>query len=71
MQHILELPKIDFITTAKGKPKSVVLDFVDWKRIVETLKIMSSKELKQSINKAKTELEKGSKLFSIKELSNL
>ena len=71
MQHILELPKIDFITTVKGKPKSVILDFVDWKRIVETLKIMSSKELRKSINTAKDELHKGSKLYSIKELSNL
>ncbi|MDD5688149.1 MAG: hypothetical protein PHE88_10005 [Elusimicrobia bacterium] len=71
MQHILELPKVDFITNVKGKPKSVILNFADWKRIVETLKIISSKELRQSINRAKTELCKSSKLFSIKELSNL
>ncbi|MFA5778858.1 MAG: hypothetical protein WC947_01840 [Elusimicrobiota bacterium] len=71
MQHILELPKIEFITTAKGRPKSVVLDFSDWKKIVETLKIMSSKELRQSITRAKSELQRGSKLFTLKEIFDL
>ncbi|MFH1258508.1 MAG: hypothetical protein ABII74_01615 [Elusimicrobiota bacterium] len=71
MQQSLELPKVEFITTAKGKPKSVVLDIIDWKRIVETLKIMSSKELTQSIKRAKDELHKGARLLSLKETFNL
>ncbi len=63
MSKALELPKIEFITTAEGKPKSVVLSLEDWKRISETLKIMSSKELMQSIRRAKQQLHAKSKLL--------
>jgi len=68
MQKTLELPKVDFITTPEGKPKSVVLSIEDWKRISETLKIMSSKELMQSIKRAKQQLRSGAKLLSLKEV---
>ena len=68
MQQILELPKVEFITTPEGKPKSVVLNVDDWKRIVETLKIMSSQELRESIKRAKNELRNGIKLFTLKEI---
>ncbi len=67
MLKTLELPKVDFITTPEGKPKSVVLSIEDWKRISETLKIMSSKELMQSIKHAKQELLNGAKLLSLEE----
>lgn len=67
-----ELPKVDFITTPKGKPKSVVLSLKDWERINETLKIMSSKELMQSIRIAKQQLHTRIKLLSLEEvLENL
>ncbi len=62
MLKTLELPKVDFITTPEGKPKSVVLSIDDWKRISETLKIMSSKELMQSLKRAKQQLRSGVKL---------
>jgi len=68
MQKTLELLKVDFITTPEGKPKSVVLSIEDWKRISETLKIMSSKELIQSIKRAKQQLHSGAKLLSLKEV---
>ena len=64
----LELPKVDFITTQEGKPKSVVLSIDDWKRISETLKIMSSKELMKSIKRAKHQLRSGVKLLSLEEV---
>jgi PHD/YefM family antitoxin component YafN of YafNO toxin-antitoxin module len=64
----LELPKIEFITTPEGKPKSVVLSLEDWKRISETLKIMSSKELIQSIRRAKQQLRTKTKLLSFEEV---
>ncbi len=64
MSKALELPKIEFITTPEGKPKSVVLSLEDWKRISGTLKIMSSKELMQSIRRAKQQLHAKSKLLS-------
>ena len=68
----LELPKVEFITTPEGKPKSVVLSIEDWKRISETLKIMSNKELLQSIKRAKQQLRSGAKLLTLKEvLENL
>ena len=68
----LELPKVEFITTPEGKPKSVVLSLEDWKRISETLKIMSNKELMQSIKRAKQQLRSGAKLLTFKEvLENL
>ena len=68
----LELPKVEFITTPEGKPKSVVLSLEDWKRISETLKIMSNKELMQSIKRAEQQLRSGAKLLSLKEvLDNL
>ena len=68
----LELPKVEFITTPEGKPKSVVLSLEDWKRISETLKIMSNKELMQSIKRAKQQLRSGAKLLTLKEvLENL
>ncbi len=68
MSKALELPKIEFITTLEGKPKSVVLSLEDWKRVSETLKIMSSKELMQSIRTAKQQLRAKSKLLSFKEV---
>jgi len=42
MLKTLELPKVEYITSTEGKPKSVVLSLEDWKRITETLKIMSN-----------------------------
>jgi PHD/YefM family antitoxin component YafN of YafNO toxin-antitoxin module len=68
MLKTLELPKVDFITTPEGKPKSVVLSIDDWKRISETLKIMSSKELMQSVKRAKQQLRAGVKLLSLEEV---
>ena len=68
MLKTLELPKVDFITTPEGKPKSVVLSIDDWKRISETLKIMSSKELMQSVRRAKQQLRTGTKLLSLEEV---
>jgi len=68
MLKALELPKVDFITTAEGKPKSVVLSIDDWKRISETLKIMSNKELMQSVRLAKQQLRSGVKLLSLEEV---
>jgi PHD/YefM family antitoxin component YafN of YafNO toxin-antitoxin module len=69
MPKALELPEIEFITTPEGKPKSVVLSLEDWRRISETLKIMSSKELIQSIRRAKRQLRsKTTKLLSLKEV---
>jgi PHD/YefM family antitoxin component YafN of YafNO toxin-antitoxin module len=68
MQKVLELPKVEFITTAEGKPKSVVLSLEDWKKVVETLRIMTSKELIQSIKVAKRQLRSGTKLLSSKEV---
>ena len=60
MQKTIELPKVDIITTPEGKPKSVILSIDDWKRISETLKIMSNKELMQSIKRAKQQLSRKS-----------
>jgi len=72
MIKTLELPEIEFITTPEGKPKAVVLSLEDWKRISETLKIMSNKELLQSIRRAKQQLRSGTKLLSLKKvLENL
>ena len=72
MIKALELPKVEFITTPEGKPKSVVLSLEDWKRISETLKIMSNKELMLSIKRAKQQLRSGAKLLTLKEvLENL
>ncbi len=68
MLKTLELPKVDFITTPEGKPKSVILSIDDWKRISETLKIMSSKELIQSVKRAKQQLRSGVKLLSLEEV---
>ncbi len=72
MLKTLELPKVEYITSPEGKPKSVVISFEDWKRISETLKIMSSKELMQSIRRAKQQLRSNTRLLSLKEvLGNL
>ena len=68
MLKTLELPKVDFITTPEGKPKSVILSIDDWKRISETLKIMSSKESMQSVKRAKQQLRSGVKLLSLEEV---
>ena len=68
MLKTLKLPKVDFITTPEGKPKSVILSIDDWKRISETLKIMSSKELMQSVKRAKQQLRSGVKLLSLEEV---
>jgi len=64
----LELPKVDFITAPDGKTRAVVLSLADWKRISETLKIISSKELTKSINRAKQQLRKGTKLLTFDEV---
>jgi len=68
MPKTLELPEIEFITTPEGKPKSVVISFEDWRRISETLKIMSSNELIQSIRRAKRQLRSKTKLLSLEEV---
>ncbi len=62
------LPKVEYITSTEGKPKAVVLSIEDWKRITETLKIMSSKELMQSIRRAQKQLRESAKLLSLKEV---
>jgi PHD/YefM family antitoxin component YafN of YafNO toxin-antitoxin module len=64
----LELPKVEFITASDGKPKAVVLSLADWKRISETLKIISNKGLIKSIRRAKQQLRKGAKLLSFDEV---
>jgi len=71
MQHAIELPSVEFITTNKGEPKSVIVDVKDWQRIVETLKIISSKKLRQSIAIAKKELHRGAKLLTLEETFDL
>ncbi|MBI5195042.1 MAG: type II toxin-antitoxin system prevent-host-death family antitoxin [Nitrospirae bacterium] len=72
MLKALALPKVEYITSPEGKPKSVVLSIEDWKRISETLKIMSNKALMQSIRRAKHQLRTNTKLLSLKEvLENL
>ena len=68
MSKSIELPKVEFITTPEGKPKSVILSLEDWKRVSETLKIMSSKELIQSIRRAKQQLRTKTKLLSFEEV---
>ena len=61
----LDLPEVEYITSSEGKPKSVVVSIEDWKRITETLKIMSSRELIQSIRRAKRQLSSKKKLLSL------
>jgi PHD/YefM family antitoxin component YafN of YafNO toxin-antitoxin module len=68
MPKVLELPEIEYITTLEGKPKSVVLRIDDWKRISETLKIMSNKEFMQSIKRAKQQLRSKAKLLTLEEV---
>jgi len=68
MLKTIELPKVEYITSPEGKPKSVVISLEDRKRITETLKIMSNKGLMQSIRRAKQQLSANSKLLSMKEL---
>ena len=68
MLKTLKLPKIEYITSTEGKPMSVVLSLEDWKRIAETLKIMSGKELMQSIRRAKKQLHDGAQLLTFKEV---
>ncbi|MFZ2634297.1 MAG: type II toxin-antitoxin system prevent-host-death family antitoxin [Desulfosalsimonadaceae bacterium] len=72
MLKTIELPKVEYITTPEGKPKSVVISIRDWKRISETLKIVSNKELMPSIKRAKQQLRVGAKLLTMEEvLENL
>ncbi|MDO9264952.1 MAG: type II toxin-antitoxin system prevent-host-death family antitoxin [Desulfosalsimonadaceae bacterium] len=72
MLKTIELPKVEYITTPDGKPKSVVISIRDWKRISETLKIVSNKELMPSIKRAKQQLRVGAKLLTMEEvLENL
>ncbi|HDH11374.1 MAG TPA: type II toxin-antitoxin system prevent-host-death family antitoxin [Nitrospirae bacterium] len=61
----LELPEVEYITSSEGKPKSVILSIEDWKRITETLKILSSRELMQSIRRAKRQLSSKKELLSL------
>jgi PHD/YefM family antitoxin component YafN of YafNO toxin-antitoxin module len=68
MPKVLELPEIEYITTPEGKPKSVVLRIDDWKRISETLNIMSNKEFIQSIKRAKQQLRSKAKLLTLDEV---
>ncbi len=72
MLKTIEFPKVEYITSPEGKPKSVVISLEDWKRISETLKIMSNKKLMQSIRRAKQQLRANTKLLSLQEvLENL
>lgn len=68
MLKTLTLPEVEYITSTEGKPKAVVVSLEDWKRITETLKIMSSKELLQSIRRAKKQLRGTTKLLTLKEV---
>jgi len=68
MMKQLELPKVEFITSPDGTPKSVVISIEDWKRISETLKIMSDKALMQSIRRAKQQLRDNAKLLTLEEV---
>lgn len=68
MLKTLTLPKVEYITSTDGEPKAVVLSLEDWKKITKTLKIMSSKELMQSIRRAKQQLSGTVKLLSLKEV---
>lgn len=68
MLKTLSLPEVEYITSSEGRPKAVVLNIEDWKRITETLKIMSNKELIRSIRRAQKQLRGTAKLLSIKEV---
>jgi len=68
MLKTLELPKVEYITSTEGNLKSVVVSLEDWKRITETLKIISNKELMKSIRGAKEQLRSKAKLLSLKEV---
>jgi|AntAceMinimDraft_3_1070362.scaffolds.fasta_scaffold08216_4 PHD/YefM family antitoxin component YafN of YafNO toxin-antitoxin module len=59
--------KLEFITTPSGQPRAVILNINDWEQISETLNIMSSKELTESIDRAKKQLKKGVRLLSFEE----
>lgn len=53
-------------TTSKGKPESVVLSLEDWKKTNETLRIMSNKELIQSIRRAKKRFQDKAAFYHLK-----
>ena len=65
MLKTLDLPEVEYITSSEGKPESVVVSIEDWQRINETLKIMSSRELMQSIRRAKRQLSSKKELLSL------
>lgn len=58
------IKNIRYITSEDGKPKEVILSIADFKRIAETLDIVSDKELLDSINRARYGLRKGNKLLT-------
>jgi len=47
MLKAIELPKVEYITSTEGKPKSVVLSIEDWKHIREILKGKRNRQEKQ------------------------
>ena len=66
----IDLTSIRYIATPSGKPKDVIISIRDWKKLVETLQIMSSKKLLNSINKAKRQLRTKTNLLSYNEVFN-
>lgn len=68
MAEALKLPRVEYITTPEGKTTSVILSIEDWMRVSETLKIMSNKELVQSVKRAKRQLHTGAKLLTFEEV---
>ena len=69
MLKTLDLPEVEYITSSEGKPKSVIVSIEDWQRITETLKILSSRELMQSIRRAKRQLSSKKELLSLETIT--
>jgi len=64
----LSLKELRYITSEDGKPNAVIISLEDFKRMMETLEIMSDRELTASINRARVELRKGRRLLSHREV---
>lgn len=62
------LPDVEYIASANGKPKAVILGLKDWERIAETLKIVSNKEFMASISRAKKQLKHNASLLTHQEV---
>ncbi|MBI4063559.1 MAG: hypothetical protein HY401_04575 [Elusimicrobia bacterium] len=64
----ITVPEVEYIASANGHRKAVILSLRDWKRIKETLAVVTDRSLYSSLQRARKQLRQKVRLLTHKEV---